>query len=483
MAPTLFAMLSWLAPSAQAATIWYADNNYGDASFDGLSAVITNGHGPKRYITDAITLAADGDQISVAPGFYQETFWNLDTRNLGFILPGLVDVVFYDPGQLDTVGDGIPDWWRIKYFGGDGTTTNLQSCAWADPDGDGYDNWEEYEAGDNPTNSNSHPNSMVVISSAWAIYANSNSVQITANVLSTNAAVNVKAAEYFLDVITGPDGSGAAMTATNGAFNLTNETAVATFTPSFPYGERHVIHLHAEGSDNNWTPFAQVLFNPVATDIVNRVKANYSQISDITFTMTSMEFVDNQAISTNTILFRQKGPYKMRWDNQTDGSVMIINGNQIGVIDSSGQLTPMFIAVGDDPTGTNTPQTHFYWDTATFQQQFTLGTVSNIPNQTATYAFSATPNAGIAAPYDSINAQVDMTSGAVTEMDYIQGGVTVCQMQQPSPMQIAPGVWFQTQQNWMIAADTNWTMQHTEIIQTNTIQINTGTLSDSLFNF
>jgi hypothetical protein len=53
----------------------------------------------------------------------------------------------------DTVGDGIPDWWRALYFGGSGTTTNSSSCASCDPDGDGISNLEQYLRGTNPTNS------------------------------------------------------------------------------------------------------------------------------------------------------------------------------------------------------------------------------------------------------------------------------------------------------------------------------------------
>ncbi len=51
----------------------------------------------------------------------------------------------------DSVGDGIPDWWRRAYFGGDGTTTNDQSCATCDPDGDGQNNLAELLAGTSPT--------------------------------------------------------------------------------------------------------------------------------------------------------------------------------------------------------------------------------------------------------------------------------------------------------------------------------------------
>jgi len=52
----------------------------------------------------------------------------------------------------DSVGDGIADSWRAQYFGGDGTTTNAASAASADPDGDGFSNYQEYLAGTNPTN-------------------------------------------------------------------------------------------------------------------------------------------------------------------------------------------------------------------------------------------------------------------------------------------------------------------------------------------
>jgi hypothetical protein len=78
----------------------------------------------------------------------------------------------------DSVGDGIPDWWRALYFGGSGTTTNSLSCAACDADNSGLNNLAKYLAGINPTN----PLSVFQIDSVGVVnnntllqfYANSN---------------------------------------------------------------------------------------------------------------------------------------------------------------------------------------------------------------------------------------------------------------------------------------------------------------------
>ncbi|MEI6083795.1 MAG: alpha-amylase family glycosyl hydrolase [Verrucomicrobiota bacterium] len=54
----------------------------------------------------------------------------------------------------DTVGDGIPDAWRLLYFPS-GIPTNNQSCATCDPDGDGLNNLAEFRAGTLPRDATS----------------------------------------------------------------------------------------------------------------------------------------------------------------------------------------------------------------------------------------------------------------------------------------------------------------------------------------
>ncbi|HXI83194.1 MAG TPA: LamG-like jellyroll fold domain-containing protein [Verrucomicrobiae bacterium] len=56
--------------------------------------------------------------------------------------------------NADTVGDGIPNWWRQQYFG-TGSTTGSTTCATCDFDGTGQNNLFKYTAGLDPTNPSS----------------------------------------------------------------------------------------------------------------------------------------------------------------------------------------------------------------------------------------------------------------------------------------------------------------------------------------
>jgi hypothetical protein len=56
---------------------------------------------------------------------------------------------------VDSDGDGIPDWWMMKYFGHPTGQASDLSLASDDADGDGMSNLQEYLAGTDPTNPNS----------------------------------------------------------------------------------------------------------------------------------------------------------------------------------------------------------------------------------------------------------------------------------------------------------------------------------------
>ncbi len=103
----------------------------------------------------------------------------------------------------DSVGDGIPDAWRAKYFGGNGTTTNRQSAALADPDGDGMNNYQEFIAGTNPTNSDSVLKLDSVAKSGADIVVSFASVQGIVYRLQSSSGLNAGAWPALLDQIQG----------------------------------------------------------------------------------------------------------------------------------------------------------------------------------------------------------------------------------------------------------------------------------------
>ena len=145
------ASIALLSPvGTRAQTTYYADGTLGNNGYDGLSNVVVNGHGPKLYVASAISVTSSGDVIDAASGVYQELLWDIGGKNLTLNPQGTVTVNVW----TDSVGDGIPDWWRLQYFGS-ATTTNTSSCASCDPDGDGFSNLQEFLRGSDPTDPSS----------------------------------------------------------------------------------------------------------------------------------------------------------------------------------------------------------------------------------------------------------------------------------------------------------------------------------------
>src|SRR5207247_1594563 len=60
-------------------------------------------------------------------------------------------LLFIARSWADSDGGGLPDWWQLQYFGSLGTDP------YADPDGDGWNNLQEYQNGTDPNHFNSPP--------------------------------------------------------------------------------------------------------------------------------------------------------------------------------------------------------------------------------------------------------------------------------------------------------------------------------------
>ena len=131
----------------------------------GFQGIVTNGASftvlTANSIAGSFANAANGATITSADGFA--------TFRVNY--PGTS--LFLNQTQItDSVGDGIPNWWRAQYFGGNGATTNSQSCASCDSDGDGRSNALEYPAGTDPTKYNS-------VLQITAVAQESNNLRIT----------------------------------------------------------------------------------------------------------------------------------------------------------------------------------------------------------------------------------------------------------------------------------------------------------------
>ena len=102
--------------------------NFGDgSSFDTTTTNLSHSYSLPGAYTVSLTASGPGGS---------------DTKSL----PSLMTVT-----SVDSVGDGIPDWWRAQYFGGNGSTVTTDSAATDDSDHDGVDNLHEYLADTTPT--------------------------------------------------------------------------------------------------------------------------------------------------------------------------------------------------------------------------------------------------------------------------------------------------------------------------------------------
>jgi 1,4-alpha-glucan branching enzyme len=111
---------------------------------DGQLATQQLATGVMPVTTDSLAIGNKPPSDSPADDFYGAID---DVRIYGSALPAAQIAQLYN---TDSVGDGIPNWWRAQYFG-NSSSTDATSCAACDFDGTGQNNQFKYVAGLDPT--------------------------------------------------------------------------------------------------------------------------------------------------------------------------------------------------------------------------------------------------------------------------------------------------------------------------------------------
>jgi hypothetical protein len=124
----------------------------GSLTFATTGATIRNGvfsaagsnitYVPNGFFSDSL-------RLDPASGQYYDLIYARYSDNLNAAPYATIRVVSYN---VDSYSEGIPDWWRLSYFGTVNPSVGTKHHAGDDADGDGYSNLQEYLCGSNPTN-------------------------------------------------------------------------------------------------------------------------------------------------------------------------------------------------------------------------------------------------------------------------------------------------------------------------------------------
>jgi hypothetical protein len=110
---------------------------------------------------DAASRAILSASFSPVEGLYFRAEFVQRNSGRGYDAPRVIELDGFGSPARNTLGDGIPDSWRMKYFG---SVNSPDALAAADPDGDGATNFQEYLDGTNPLVGDALPSPLIGIS-------------------------------------------------------------------------------------------------------------------------------------------------------------------------------------------------------------------------------------------------------------------------------------------------------------------------------
>jgi len=152
---------------------------------DGQLATQQLASGAMPIVTDSLAIGNKPGSSSLANFFAGDID---DVRIYGSALaPSQISALY----NTDSVGDGIPNWWRLLYFYSSSSTNNT-SCATCDADGTGQDNYFKFIADLSPLDSTFFTVQIAASNQSinltfWPAYLNSN---LTYTALSSTDLVN-----------------------------------------------------------------------------------------------------------------------------------------------------------------------------------------------------------------------------------------------------------------------------------------------------
>jgi hypothetical protein len=150
-APALTTAIQFIPSEALGAPTFSSTNSLGNYAAAWLDTTVSGIWGTNLVGTVRVTLPSEAGPTAS----YAVCLDNLSASPNGIallpqvVLRGLITTLDRSGSSW---GDGIPDNWRLRWFG---SLSNVLSHAYADADGDGVPNYQEYGAGTNPNDSKS----------------------------------------------------------------------------------------------------------------------------------------------------------------------------------------------------------------------------------------------------------------------------------------------------------------------------------------